>query len=109
MGSGLTAGEALTRIKSVGIVGSGQMGSGIAQVFAGLGIPTLMLDADASQVTRAVRSINERLQKSVEKGKISEDLARKTRENLRPISTTTELGGVDLVVEDDRDQRETEH
>jgi 3-hydroxybutyryl-CoA dehydrogenase len=58
-------------IKTFGVVGSGQMGNGIAQVAAMSGLEVVMNDVDANLVERGLGVIAKNLQRSVDKGKIT--------------------------------------
>jgi len=85
-------------IKSIGIVGAGTMGSGIAQVAAVSGFDVLVHDVGPEPLDRALKSIDKSLSKLIEKGKISGDKAA----ILGRLKTTTSLEdfeGVDFAVE----------
>jgi 3-hydroxybutyryl-CoA dehydrogenase len=86
-------------IKSVGVVGAGTMGNGIAQVFASSGYDVIVHDIGRAQLERGISSIQKSLGKFVEKGKLTEE----DREAaMRRIETTNDLGSFrdcDLVVE----------
>ena len=86
-------------IRSIMVVGAGQMGSGIAQVAAQSGFKVLLCDLDPSYVARALANVEKYLGKSVEKGKISES---DKLDALSRIAVTTEMdraAEVDLVIE----------
>ena len=57
----------------VGIIGAGQMGAGIAQVFAVTGTPVRLFDVADSQLERGVAGIAKSLDKFVSKEKISRE------------------------------------
>ena len=59
-------------IKKLGVLGCGQMGSGIVQVFAQAGYQVVAVDADEQMLERAVKSIDKRLTGRVEKGKLDQ-------------------------------------
>ena len=85
-------------MRSIMIVGAGQMGSGIAQVAAQSGYKVLLCDLDQSYVARALANIEKLLGKSVEKGKISES---DKLDALSRIAVTSEMdraAEVDLVI-----------
>jgi len=87
------------QIKTIMVVGAGQMGSGIAQVAAEAKYNVLLCDLEATYLGRAVQSIDRTLSKAVEKGKISAELRTDT---LARIATTTELdraAEAELVIE----------
>ena len=86
-------------IESVGIVGAGQMGNGIAHVFALAGFDVLMTDISQDALDNAVALIGRNLDRQVSREKITE--ADKTA-TLGRIATTlklTDLGATDLVIE----------
>ncbi|KAI9334113.1 3-hydroxyacyl-CoA dehydrogenase [Obelidium mucronatum] len=87
-------------IKSIGVIGSGQMGIGIAQVSAqNAKIPVLLLDADEAQLEKGIKFIASNLEKAVSKGKIT---ASDREETLSRITTTTDIGDfgdTDFVIE----------
>ncbi|KAJ3022708.1 UNVERIFIED_CONTAM: hypothetical protein HDU68_008969 [Siphonaria sp. JEL0065] len=90
----------LDAIKSIGVIGSGQMGIGIAQVSAqNAKIPVLLLDADEKQLEKGVKFIASNLDKAVSKGKIT---ASDKEETMSRIKTTTDIGdftNTDFVIE----------
>src|ERR1700686_4194718 len=59
-------------IQKVGVVGCGLMGSGIAQVSAQAGFPTVVREVSQEIVDRGLKSIEKNLARLVEKGTISE-------------------------------------
>jgi 3-hydroxybutyryl-CoA dehydrogenase len=72
------------------IVGSGQMGSGIAQVCAQSGYDVLLYDIDEKFTKRAIEKITHFLSRGVDKGKITEEEKNKA---LSKIKTTVNLSG----------------
>jgi 3-hydroxybutyryl-CoA dehydrogenase len=87
-----------TNIKTIGVIGTGTMGSGIAQTFAQAGRSVLMYDALPGAVDRALGGIRKSLDKFVEKQKMAAADAEATKKNLRP-ATLGDMAGVDLIVE----------
>ena len=86
-------------IKTIMVVGAGQMGSGIAQVAAEAKYNVLLCDLEAAYLARAVQSIDRLLSRAVEKGKLAAALR---QDILSRIATTTELdraAEVELVIE----------
>lgn len=86
-------------IKSIGVIGAGQMGNGIAQVAAVSGFDVVLSDIEQDALDRATTSIAKSLSKFVSKGKLSEE---SKVQALGRISTSLELEQVaqsDLVVE----------
>lgn len=60
------------RIEKVGVIGSGLMGSGIAQVAAFHGFDVTLVDMDEGRVTSAIDGIGRRLKREAERGRITE-------------------------------------
>lgn len=59
-------------IKKLGIIGFGQMGAGIGQVFASAGYDVVAVDSSEAMLAKGVKGIDKRLQGRVDKGKMSE-------------------------------------
>ncbi|MEO1249004.1 MAG: 3-hydroxybutyryl-CoA dehydrogenase [Pseudomonadota bacterium] len=88
----------MTKIERVGIIGAGQMGSGIAHV-SSIEHAVKIVDVDAAQLEKSVASIGKNMQRQVDKGRM-EAAAKDTA--LANISTSTDLATLndcDLVVE----------
>ena len=89
----------MTQIKTVGVIGAGTMGNGIAQVFAHAGYDVRLVDAAPPALDRARATITRSLGKFVDKGKMT---AADRDAVLARLSTGTEiqaLADVDFVVE----------
>jgi 3-hydroxybutyryl-CoA dehydrogenase len=89
----------MTEIKRVGVLGSGLMGSGIAQVAAGAGYDTVVRDVSQQIWERARGAIEKSLAKFVEKGKLAAADRDATLKRLRFTTTTADLAPCDIVVE----------
>ena len=86
-------------IKTVGVIGAGTMGNGIAQVFAASGFTVVMQDIADASLERGVATISKSLDRLIKKEKITDADKQAT---LARISTTTDvsqLAELDLVVE----------
>ncbi len=59
-------------IKALGVLGCGQMGSGIVQVFAQSGYEVVAVDSDEKMLEKGLKGIDKRLASRVEKGKLSQ-------------------------------------
>jgi len=55
-------------IKTVGVLGAGQMGNGIAHVFAQFGYQVLLFDIDKLQLEKAINNIQQNLERQAKKG-----------------------------------------
>jgi len=86
-------------IKNIGIIGAGQMGAGIAQVSAMSGFQTLLWDQDSAGLQRGMKGIEERLNRSVEKEKISASDAQEGLQRLSQGSKIEDFKNCDLVIE----------
>ncbi|MGH9521247.1 MAG: 3-hydroxyacyl-CoA dehydrogenase NAD-binding domain-containing protein, partial [Terriglobales bacterium] len=58
-------------IKTVGVIGAGTMGNGIAHVFAKSGFRVLLRDVDQKLVDRGMQTISKNLEREASKGKIT--------------------------------------
>jgi 3-hydroxybutyryl-CoA dehydrogenase len=86
-------------IQKIGVIGAGQMGSGIAHVCAVSGYDVKLSDISADALAKAVSNIERNLERQVSKGKIS---AEDKHAALERITTGTDLamfGDSDLVIE----------
>ena len=86
-------------IRKVGVVGAGLMGSGIAQVSAQAGFPTLVREVSQPLLDKGLASIFAFMRSGVEKGKVSPLDLDKTRENLKGTTRLEALADCDLVIE----------
>jgi len=85
--------------QTVGVVGAGTMGNGIAQAFACAGRSVVLQDIQAAALERALQTIEGSLDRLIKKGLLTEE---QKAEALGRITTDTEisaLAGVDLVIE----------
>ncbi|MCJ2065530.1 3-hydroxybutyryl-CoA dehydrogenase [Methylobacterium sp. J-088] len=86
-------------IKRVGIIGAGQMGSGIAQVCASAGLDVLLNDRDPVRLENGLSLIEGNLGRLVSKGTISDEDSREARSRINPARDFDALGPCDLVIE----------
>ncbi len=86
-------------VTSVGIVGAGQMGSGIAHVFALAGFDVLITDISAPSLTAALDLIGRNLERQVTRGKIAPDQKAATLARLSTTPDLSDLGQCDLIIE----------
>ncbi|MEN6437533.1 MAG: 3-hydroxybutyryl-CoA dehydrogenase [Syntrophobacter sp.] len=86
-------------LKIFGVVGSGQMGSGIAQVAAMSGLQVIMNDIKEEFVQRGIKSITGILTKNVEKGKMTAEDKTAILGRLQPSTSLKDLAAADFVVE----------
>jgi 3-hydroxybutyryl-CoA dehydrogenase len=86
-------------IKTVGVIGAGTMGNGIAQVFAQSGFAVRLFDAAPGTVDRAFKTIEKSLAKFVDKGRLTSEDAMATRARLTSAASLEDFAAVDYVVE----------
>jgi len=87
------------RIQTVGVLGAGLMGSGIAQVSAQAGYPTVMLEVSQELIEKALKRTENFLRGGVEKGKVAPEQMSRTLTLLKGTTRIQDLAGCDLVVE----------
>lgn len=88
-----------TDIRTVGIVGTGQMGSGIGQVAAQAGIAVLLYDVNQEIVDRALGNIQKGLVRLTDRGKLSPDERDAILGRLRGTAVLADLSGADVIIE----------
>jgi 3-hydroxybutyryl-CoA dehydrogenase len=86
-------------IQTVGIVGAGTMGNGIAQVFAQAGFEVRLVDVAEPTLDRARAAIEKSLAKFVEKGTLSTADRDATLERLTTATTIDDFSTVDFIIE----------
>ncbi|KAL5564354.1 hypothetical protein UlMin_027518 [Ulmus minor] len=86
-------------IKVIGVVGSGQMGSGIAQLAAVHGFHVWLLDTDSSALSRATNSISSSIQRLITKGQLTQAVATEALGRLQFTLNLEELRFADVVIE----------
>ncbi|KAH7032919.1 3-hydroxyacyl-CoA dehydrogenase [Microdochium trichocladiopsis] len=89
-----------SQVKSLGVIGAGQMGLGIALVAAQkAGVPVTLVDSSQASLDKGLGFADKLLSKDVSKSRITQEQADKARGLLRPTTSIEELGGVDFVIE----------
>jgi len=86
-------------IKTIGVIGAGTMGSGIAQAAAETGFKVIMRDIEESFVERGLGVIKKNLGRTVEKGKKSKEEAEQIVGHVRGTINLEDLKDADLVIE----------
>ncbi len=86
-------------IKTLGVIGSGQMGAGIAQVAITSGFKTVLWDAQTASLDKAVAQIPANLKKLVEKEKLSTQDADTAQKLLTRGNSLKDFSSCDLVIE----------
>ncbi len=86
-------------VKRVGVVGSGQMGGGIAQVAAAAGFTTVVHDVSEAQLDRCRQTHEKLLSRAVEKQRMTAEQMKQTQARLSYSTTFESLGPSDIIIE----------
>ncbi|MDH4006453.1 MAG: 3-hydroxybutyryl-CoA dehydrogenase [Desulfuromonadales bacterium] len=86
-------------INKIMVIGAGQMGGGIAQVAAEVGLQVVLNDIDRQFIDKRLAFIEKLLSKNVEKGKITEAHKAETLARLIPSTDLADAADVDFIVE----------
>src|SRR5712671_3025947 len=86
-------------IRTVGVIGCGLMGSGIAQVAAGAGYKTIVREVNDGALQAGLGRIRKFLADGVGKGKVTEEAQATTLGNLSGTTSTADFKDCDIVIE----------
>ncbi|HEY2364887.1 MAG TPA: 3-hydroxyacyl-CoA dehydrogenase NAD-binding domain-containing protein, partial [Polyangiaceae bacterium] len=86
-------------IQTIGVLGAGQMGGGIAQVAAAAGYDVRLCDATIELANKGVGKIGAILEKQVQKGKMDAGSKTAITSRITPIDSPAKFAGCDLVIE----------
>jgi 3-hydroxybutyryl-CoA dehydrogenase len=89
----------LDDVKTVGVLGAGQMGGGIAQVAAAAGYAVVLVDATLELADRGKKKIASILGKQVEKQKMTAEARDQLLARITPATSIEDFRGCDLVIE----------
>lgn len=89
----------MAEFKVIGVIGAGQMGSGIAQLAAVAGADVWLLDKDAGALLTAKSSISDSVQRFVSKGQLSKEIGINALSRLQYTSNLEDLRFADIVIE----------
>src|SRR5690554_8187967 len=92
---GLSENAAVKPITSVGIIGAGTMGGGIAMTFANAGIPVTLLELNQEALDRGLAMISKNYGITVSKGKMSQEAAGKRQALITGSTSYDSLADVD--------------
>jgi 3-hydroxybutyryl-CoA dehydrogenase len=91
--------EMTFNIETVGVIGAGQMGAGIAEVAAQAGLTVSLNDVAEERINAALATINGHLSRQVAKGQIDETQRKSILDRIQVAPTLDKLSHCDLVVE----------
>jgi 3-hydroxybutyryl-CoA dehydrogenase len=86
-------------IERVGIIGAGQMGNGIAHVFALAGYEIIINDVNTDALTAAIQRIDKNMERQVSRDAITADAKAEALRRINTTTTLTDLGQTDLIIE----------
>ena len=94
-------------IKRVGIIGAGQMGSGIAHVCALAGYEVLINDIAPDRIEAGLKAIDHNMSRQVSRGIVGDLDKQEAFARIKPALTLADLGDVDLAIEAATEDEET--
>ena len=94
-------------IKTVGVIGAGQMGSGIAHVCALAGYEVLLHDVSRERIDQGIASIEKNLVRQVSRGIIEPDAMEAAMKRIKPAAELQTIGATDLAIEAATEDEET--
>jgi 3-hydroxybutyryl-CoA dehydrogenase len=97
--SNVTAEDDLMAIQTVGVIGAGQMGNGIAHVLSQSGYSVLLNDVNQEALERAIERVRKNMERQLRSGKISEDEINAAIGRIKTTLDLAELGKTDLIIE----------
>jgi 3-hydroxybutyryl-CoA dehydrogenase len=86
-------------VKTIGVIGAGQMGSGIAQVCAEAGYAVKLSDIDATALTKSVEGIRGRMQRQVDRDRITQEILDQALANIDTGTDYKIFSDCDLIIE----------
>ena len=86
-------------INTVGVIGAGTMGGGIAMNFANVGIPVHIVETNQDQLDKGLSNIRNNYERSVNRGKISDKQVADSLKLITSSTQLTDLGHCDLIIE----------
>lgn len=89
----------MNTFRQIGVIGSGAMGRGIAQLFATAGVPVLLYDSRNEATEYALQANRDLLERSAAKGKLSSEALATAVSCMRPAISLEALSDCDLLIE----------
>jgi len=89
----------MSKIETIGIIGAGQMGGGIAHVSALSGYKVLIYDISPDRIEKGIATIRGNMARQVGSGKLDEKLRNQAMARIASAPTMADLAGADLVIE----------
>jgi 3-hydroxybutyryl-CoA dehydrogenase len=89
----------MSKIGTIGIIGAGQMGGGIAHVSALAGYDVLIHDISVDRIEKGIATINGNMARQVSGGKLEEAARKQAMGRISTAASMSDLAGADLVIE----------
>jgi 3-hydroxybutyryl-CoA dehydrogenase len=89
----------MSKIETIGIIGAGQMGGGIAHVSALSGYNVLIYDISVDRIEKGIATINGNMARQVGAGKLEEQARKSAMGRISTAASMADLAGADLVIE----------
>ncbi len=89
----------MSKIETIGIIGAGQMGGGIAHVSALAGYNVLIHDVSVDRIEKGIATINGNMARQVSGGKLEEAARKDAMDRIAAAASMADLAGADLVIE----------
>ena len=89
----------MTVIRTIGVIGAGQMGNGIAHVCALAGFDVVLNDVSAERLEAGIKTIQRNLDRQVAREMITRDQREAAVKRIRPVTSLKEFGEVDFAIE----------
>ncbi|KEF38916.1 3-hydroxyacyl-CoA dehydrogenase [Schinkia azotoformans MEV2011] len=86
-------------IKTIGVVGAGSMGTGIANLAAMNGFNVILRDIDEKYLQNALNRMDKFMEKSVARGKMTEEQKQQTLDRIKPTTNLNDMVEADVVIE----------
>lgn len=86
-------------MKTVAVIGAGQMGSGITQVVAQAGMTVLLSDIDLAGATRGKQTVTKALERLIGRGKLAPDALEGILRRIQPVADYAPMIEADLIIE----------
>jgi len=94
-------------LRSLGVVGSGQMGNGIAQVAASIGLQVVMYDISETNLKKALVTIQSSCDRLIKKGALTEEAKGKLLSQIKTTMNLSDMSQADIIIEAATEHLET--
>ncbi len=96
---GLSVSLPKREIQTIGVIGAGTMGGGIAMNFANAGMPVHLVETSQEKLELGLKVITENYKRSLKRGKLTEDELKIRMSMINSSTSLTDLMGCDLIIE----------